>query len=90
MFGDQLVTAPYREGEQELPSPNQLRHKIILKNKKIESQLQSHQQKGGGAVEEDEYDSDFEEEMMEDDDEDEDSENSVMTMEEYLKSMHGR
>ena len=89
MFGDKLVTAPYGEAEQELPSPNQLRYKIILKNKKIESQLQSHQQKTG-TVEEDDYDSDFEEEMMEDDDEDEDSENSVMTMEEYLKSMHGR
>ena len=35
LLGDRLLTSPHRDGETSLPSPNQLRHKIILKNKKL-------------------------------------------------------
>ena len=30
-----LITSPFEEGETTLPSPNQLRFKIIIKNKKL-------------------------------------------------------
>ena len=35
LLGDRLVTSPVSDGELHLPSPNQLRYKIILKNKKL-------------------------------------------------------
>jgi len=35
LLGDRLVTAPIVEGETELPSPNQLLYRIIVKNKKL-------------------------------------------------------
>jgi hypothetical protein len=35
LLGERLVTAPVSDGESLLPSPNQLRYKIILKNKKL-------------------------------------------------------
>ena len=35
MLGDSLITAPVRDNEAKLPSPNELRNRIILKNKKI-------------------------------------------------------
>ena len=35
LLGDRLITAPVQENEITLPSPNQLRYRIILKNKKI-------------------------------------------------------
>ena len=31
LLGDSLVTAPVRDNEAKLPSPNELRHRIILK-----------------------------------------------------------
>ena len=34
-MGDRLITKPYSENETSLPSPNQLRYRIILKNKKL-------------------------------------------------------
>ena len=30
-----LITSPFEDGETVLPSPNQLRYKIIIKNKKL-------------------------------------------------------
>ena len=35
ILGDKLITRPFEDGETILPSPNQLRYKIIIKNKKI-------------------------------------------------------
>ena len=35
ILGDRLVTRPFEEGEEVLPSPNQLKYKIIIKNKKL-------------------------------------------------------
>ena len=35
ILGDKLVRRPFEEGEVVLPSPNQLKYKIIIKNKKL-------------------------------------------------------
>ena len=35
MLGDRLITTPVQENEINLPSPNQMRYRVILKNKKI-------------------------------------------------------
>ena len=35
ILGDKLVKKPFEEGEVVLPSPNQLKYKIIIKNKKL-------------------------------------------------------
>ena len=35
ILGNKLVTSPFEEGEVMLPSPNQLKYKIIIKNKKL-------------------------------------------------------
>ena len=35
LLGEKLVIAPINEHECHLPSPNQLRHRIIIKNKKL-------------------------------------------------------
>ena len=35
VLGDKLVQRPFEEGEVVLPSPNQLKYKIIIKNKKL-------------------------------------------------------
>ena len=55
-----LITSPYEEGETVLPSPNQLKHKIIIKNKKLP------EASGAGAnnTNDDEADSDFEDEQF--------------------------
>ena len=55
ILGDFLVRSPYEEGETALPSPNQLRHKIIIKNKKLPK---------GSFSNDDDADSDFEEEQF--------------------------
>ena len=55
ILGDFLVRSPYEEGETVLPSPNQLRHKIIIKNKKLPK---------GSFSNDDDADSDFEEEQF--------------------------
>ena len=55
-----LITSPFEEGETSLPSPNQLRYKIIIKNKKLP-------EAGGAAANntnDDEADSDFEDEQF--------------------------
>ena len=41
MLGNLLVTAPFEEGETCLPTPNQLKYKIIIKNKKLPTVGQS-------------------------------------------------
>lgn len=53
ILGDFLVKSPYEDGEMVLPSPNQLRNKIIIKNKKLPK---------GSFSNDDDVDSDFEEE----------------------------
>ena len=55
-----LITSPYEEGETVLPSPNQLKYKIIIKNKKLP------EASGAGAnnTNDDEADSDFEDEQF--------------------------
>ena len=35
LLGDKLVTSPILEHESQLPTPNQLRNRIIIKNKKL-------------------------------------------------------
>lgn len=65
------MTAPVCEFEQWLPSPNQLRHKFVLKNKKIrhgiirESIYRASAMDDSVEVDE-EYDSDFGEEHFDD------------------------
>ena len=60
ILGDKLITRPYEEGEVVLPSPNQLKYKIIIKNKKLPE--------AGGPFtnngHDDDGDSDFDEEQF--------------------------
>ena len=60
ILGDMLITSPWDETETVLPSPNQLKYKIIIKNKKLP-------EAGGNNsnnTNDDEADSDFEEEQF--------------------------
>ena len=60
ILGDKLVIRPFEEGEVVLPSPNQLKYKIIIKNKKLpeaEGPLTS-------TGHDDDGDSDFEDEQF--------------------------
>ena len=60
ILGDMLITSPYDEAETSLPSPNQLKYKIIIKNKKLP-------EAGGNNsnnTNDDDADSDFEEEQF--------------------------
>ena len=60
ILGDKLITRPFEEGEEVLPSPNQLKYKIIIKNKKlpeVEGPLTS-------TGHDDDGDSDFEDEQF--------------------------
>jgi hypothetical protein len=65
------VTAPVLEFEQWLPSPNQLRHKFILKNKKIRHGITRGAFYRASTLDDsvevdEEYDSDFGEEHFDD------------------------
>ena len=53
------MTTPYEEGELVLPSPYQLKGKIIIKNKKLPGAAP-----GATSIEREEADSDFEEEQF--------------------------
>lgn len=73
LLGDKLVKAPVQENESVLPSPNQLRNRIIIKNKKTMSSLDNFKaalqrtttlEEAG--YNDDEYDSDFGEDEYED------------------------
>ena len=81
LLGDRLVTSPNNENEVALPSPHQLRNRIIIKNKKLSS-LKSTLQRTTTLEEtndnEDEYDSDFGE------DEDEDEQGKVFSIKNAL------
>jgi len=60
ILGDKLVTRPFEEGETVLPSPNNLKYKIIIKNKKLP-------EAGGLSTDNghaDDGDSDFDEEQF--------------------------
>ena len=60
ILGDWLVTSPFDQAETVLPSPNQLKYKIIIKNKKLP-------ETGGSNTNntnDDDADSDFEEEQF--------------------------
>ena len=80
LLGDRLVTSPMVENEVALPSPHQLRNRIIIKNKKLSS-LKSTLQRTTTLEEtndnEDEYDSDFGE------DEDEDEQGNIKLLNMY-------
>ena len=69
LLGDKLVTTPVMENEVALPSPNMLRNRIIIKNKKISNFKASLQRtttlEENNDIEE-EYDSDFGEDDYED------------------------
>ncbi len=68
LLGDRLVTAPVMEGEMSLPSPNQLKYRIILKNKKLLSGSLYKPSRPNPLDEQDEDDdSDYGEEDYEDD-----------------------
>ena len=56
-----LITSPYEEGETVLPSPNQLKHKIIIKNKKLP---EASGNAGPNNTNDDDADSDFEDEQF--------------------------
>ena len=77
--GEKLLTSPVAEQEVHLPSPNQLRHKVILKNKKLRGFADFGAGAGGlrsnlsrtttmedAPDNDDEYDSDFGEDEFED------------------------
>ena len=61
ILGDMLITSPYDETETSLPSPNQLKYKIIIKNKKLP---EAGGNNSNNSPADDEADSDFEEEQF--------------------------
>ena len=69
LLGDKLVTTPVMENEVALPSPNMLRNRIIIKNKKIsnfKTSLQRTTTLEENNDNDEEYDSDFGEDEYED------------------------
>ena len=73
LLGDRLVTSPLSDQEQWLPSPNQLRNRFILKNKKIRFEtgiargsLYRASTLDDSVEVDEEYDSDFGEEHFDD------------------------
>eukprot|EP00095_Tigriopus_kingsejongensis_P008940 snap_masked-scaffold199_size265817-processed-gene-1.12 protein:Tk08940 transcript:snap_masked-scaffold199_size265817-processed-gene-1.12-mRNA-1 annotation:"1-phosphatidylinositol -bisphosphate phosphodiesterase epsilon-1-like" len=95
LLGDHLVTAPISENEGQLPSPNQLRYRIILKNKKLRSGIGSTKslyrastfdEPGNPPDLEEEYDSDYGEEDYDDDIQD-DYNDQNMSGEDYQQSL---
>ena len=103
LLGDKLVTAPIAASasaasavplvEHDLPSPNQLRHRIIIKNKKLrnsaaafESAKATLQRTTTLEDNEEEYDSDFGEDEFELDEQDDVAEQNL-TLEEYQQSV---